>query len=137
MSVLNTSSDTSLDSFIDYLFEQNYNKGLQHEAKIPIPGTGLYTNSLNIYIGNQSSGKTYSMMNDIIKIRDHGYRQLVLHVSDVIDQTIEVFKPILKQLTGIVLKHVPIEAAERIVKHVIENKKIEEHIVVILDDTSQ
>ena len=61
----------------------------------------------------------------------------MLHISDVEDQTTETFKPIIRNLTGIELVHVSIEAAEETVKYIIESKNIDEYVIVILDDTSQ
>ena len=95
-------------------------------------------NSLNIYAGNQGLGKTYSMMKDIIKITTTGFYQEIIHISDTPDQTVETFKPVLQELSpGIVMKHIPIAEAEKAIKFIIQNKRIEDHIVVILDDTLQ
>ena len=91
----------------------------------------------NIYVGNQGSGKTYSMMKDTIKIFQSWYCHIVLHVSDVVDQTIEMFKPILSQLSEIELVHVSVDNAEEIAKYIIDNKNVEEYVVVVLDDTTQ
>ena len=46
---------------------------------------------------------------------------------------------ILEELSGtsVPLKHVPIAETEKAIKFIIQNKRIEDHIIVLLDDTSQ
>ena len=67
-----------MDECINYLFNQCRTSKPSREAKVPIPGTYIYTNSLNIYVGNQGSGKTHPMMKDIIKICHVEYCRLVV-----------------------------------------------------------
>ena len=97
------SFDEVYDSYIsDRINEQLNNKSeeLDRELIKPIRLTNCYTNSVNIAVGRQRTGKTYTIIKEIIKITNvHPETHLMLYVNQTgrrQDDTMEAMKTLIK-----------------------------------------
>ena len=104
---MNFSQSDSLNSVYDsYITDQineqlnNCEEQLDRELIKPIPLTNCYTNSVNIAVGRQRTGKTYSIIKEIIKISNvHPETHLLIYVNQTGrkgDDTMEAMKTLIK-----------------------------------------
>ena len=71
-------SDSVDDEMLINLYENPVNRELLEK----IPGTNTYVNSVNVFVGRQRTGKTYTAIKEIIKIsRNHPQTHLLVYVN--------------------------------------------------------
>ena len=59
-----------------------YENPINRESLEKIPGTNTYVNSVNVFVGRQRTGKTYSAIKEIIKIsRKHKETHLLVYIN--------------------------------------------------------
>ena len=70
------------DSVDDEMMINLYENPIKREALTLIPGTNTYVNSVNVFVGRQRTGKTYSAIKEIIKItRTHPETHLLVYIN--------------------------------------------------------
>ena len=97
------SFDEVYDSYINDRIEEKLNNNreeLDRELIKPIRLTNCYTNSVNIAVGRQRTGKTYTIIKEIIKICNvHPETHLFIYVNQsgrCQDDTMEAMKSLIK-----------------------------------------
>lgn len=103
-------------------------KQIEKELIRPIyKGIPIYYNSLNIYCGNQGSGKTYSCCSDIVKIcataDDFHMLIYITKSGKPSDITFESIKPMLTSI-GIPIVYCSEEDAVKVVKNILDQKTL-------------
>ena len=75
-----TNSDS--DSIEEEMLINLYENPINREALTKIPGTNTYVNSVNVFVGRQRTGKTYTAIKEIIKIsRNHPQTHLLVYIN--------------------------------------------------------
>ena len=70
------------DSVDDEMLINLYENPINREALEKIPGTNTYVNSVNVFVGRQRTGKTYTAIKEIIKItRKDPQTHLLVYVN--------------------------------------------------------
>ena len=70
------------DSNDDEMMINLYENPIEREELTLIPGTNTYDNSVNVFIGRQRTGKTYTAIKEIIKItRSHPETHLLVYIK--------------------------------------------------------
>ena len=70
------------DPIDDEMMINLYENPIKREALEKIPGTNTYVNSVNVFVGRQRTGKTYSAIKEIIKItRTHPETHLLVYIN--------------------------------------------------------
>ena len=70
------------DSVDDEMLINLYENPINRESLEKIPGTHTYVNSVNVFVGRQRTGKTYTAIKEIIKIsRNHPETHLLVYVN--------------------------------------------------------
>ena len=70
------------DSIDDEMMINLYEKPIKREELTKIPNTNTYVNSVNVFVGRQRTGKTYSAIKEIIKIsRYHPETHLLVYIN--------------------------------------------------------
>ena len=105
---------------------QKHSKNLVTESKLLIPETNIYTNSLNIYVGPQGCGKSYSIMKDVLKISliDPNVH-LIIYINNTEDETVNSIKSLIK----IPFISITRDKAEEFVKELLKFKNIYNNII--------
>ena len=69
-------------SIDDEMMINLYEDPIVREELMKIPGTNTYVNSINVFVGRQRTGKTYSAIKEIIKItRSHPETHLLVYIK--------------------------------------------------------
>ena len=117
------SDDSDIDSEIEACMNEGDNM-LQGEKLSLIQGTNTYMNSLNVFVGRQNSGKTFSATKELIKvIKKHPETHLLVVVNKdgaPSDGTFETLKPLIL----IPIEYVSHENAVDFMKNLLEYKMI-------------
>ena len=70
------------DSIDDEMMINLYEHPINREELTKIPNTNTYVNSVNVFVGRQRTGKTYSAIKEIIKIsRYHPETHLLVYIN--------------------------------------------------------
>jgi Cdc6-like AAA superfamily ATPase len=101
------------------------------ELLAPIYGTHIYYNSVNIFVGRQGSGKTFTCLKEIAKISSESENtHLLIYITKNGDRCDKTFEA-LKQLIEMPIHYVAEQEAEGFVTKLLENKalynEIKEH----------
>lgn len=117
-----------LDEMINYCLESNLNK-LEDELIREIhPQINVQYNSLNIAVGRQRSGKTYSIIREIIKISNVCPRtHLLVYINKEGAASDPTFES-LKSLIRIPIKYVPENKAEEYIQELLKWKMLYNYI---------
>lgn len=119
--------DDLYNDYIDTAINEHLNKNrnsLEHEAISKIPSTNCYYNSVNIAVGRQASGKTLSIMKEIIKIASMSDNtHLLVYINKTGEPTDATFES-LKPMIEIPIKYVSQDNAEEYVKELLEYKQL-------------
>jgi hypothetical protein len=119
MSDYDEEEDVELEMNIEMV---NRKKGLKRESLLKINGTNSYQNSVNVFVGKQRSGKTYSAIDEIIKItRKHPQTHLLIYVNHDGESNDETFEAV-KHLISCEIVYVSQAECERYLKHFLEYK---------------
>ena len=79
----NSDSDSDFDDGVDYEMNRQLllKKGDREELE-KIDGTNTYVNSVNVFVGRQRTGKTYTAIKEIIRLsRNHPETHLLIYVN--------------------------------------------------------
>jgi hypothetical protein len=94
------------------------------ELLAPIEGTHIYYNSVNIFVGRQGSGKTFTCLKEIAKISNESYNtHLLVYITKTGDKCDKTFEA-LKQLIEIPIHYVAEQQAEGFVTKLLESKSL-------------
>ena len=75
-------TDSESDNVDDEMQINLYENPINRESLEKIRGTNTYVNSLNVFVGRQRTGKTYSAIKEIIKIsRHHKQTHLLVYIN--------------------------------------------------------
>ena len=116
------SDDDTLDDEMCMTLQMNENK-VRNEVKNKIVGTNTYMNSLNVLVGKQNTGKTYTAIREIIKVcRTHFETHLVIYVNKNGTKSDGTFES-LKSLIPVPIKYVSQKDAEQYIHSFLEYKE--------------
>ena len=75
-------TDSDYDNVDDEMQINLYENPINRESLEKIRGTNTYVNSVNVFVGRQRTGKTYSAIKEIIKIsRQHPQTHLLVYIN--------------------------------------------------------
>lgn len=115
--------DQYIDDLINGALSSNEDK-LNGELLTLIPSTYTYLNSVNIAVGRQFSGKTLTLMKEIIKISlIHPQTHLLLYINKTGQETDQTFES-LKHLIKCPIIYASHEDAENTLKQIIAYKQL-------------
>lgn len=117
-----------IDYMIDECLQNNQNKLSDELIKEIHPQINVQYNSLNIAVGRQRSGKTHTIIREIIKISNVCHRtHLLVYINKTGGPNDPTFES-LKELIKIPIKYVPEDKAETYVQELIKWKMLYNYI---------
>lgn len=134
------------DSYInDQINEQlnNSTKELNRELINKIPLTHSYTNSVNIAVGRQRTGKTFSILKEIIKISSvHPETHLLIYVNQSGSPTADSTMTALSKLIKVPIVYVSEDEFIPLIKNILIYKELyntikDQHLEERIDDNQQ
>ena len=82
----------SSDDLVNYEMMEELEGRTNKESLTKIKGTNIYLNSVNVLVGRQRTGKTYTMTKEIIKIsRNSKETHLIIYINKSGDADDETF----------------------------------------------
>jgi hypothetical protein len=110
-----------IDDFANIVINES---NTDSELLAPIDGTHIYYNSVNIFVGRQGSGKTFTCLKEIAKISNESENtHLLIYITKTGGQCDKTFEA-LKQLIEIPIHYVAEQQAEGFVTKLLENKAL-------------
>ena len=120
---------------LDFLIDETIKmKPLKKEKIALINGTSTYCNSLNVFVGRQRSGKTFTALKEIIKVSCYDPNcHLLVYINESGEEDDDTFTT-LKHLINVPIIIIKYSKAEEYLKKLIKYKQLYKQFLEYLDE---